>query len=331
MVSIFTRIIEGEIPSYRVYEDERVVAFLDINPAQPGHTLVVPRVEVPDLFDLGPEDYRAVWAACRTVAGAIKDTTGCERVVVLVFGYDVPHAHVHLIPTTRDSGFPFPEPIAQTPEQMEAMAARLTDAARAAESTAYGPETALLVVDVQNDFADPAGNLAVGGGDEIVPLLSHEVELARDGGAAIAFTQDWHPESTPHFEKDGGIWPVHCVAGTWGAELHPGLTVPDGAIRIRKGTGGEDGYSGFSMRDPTGDGEPEPTGLHQALQERGISRVVVAGLATDYCVKETVLDALRLGYRTIVIGPAVRAVDLEPGDGERALEEMGDAGAVILE
>ena len=326
MVSIFTRIIEGEIPSYRVYEDERVVAFLDINPAHPGHTLVVPRAEVPDLFDLDPEDYRAVWAACRTVAGAIKTATGCERVVVLVFGYDVPHAHVHLIPTTRASGFPFPEPIAQTPEQMEAMASRLADAVR----PRYGPETALLVVDVQNDFADPAGGLAVRGGEEILPLLAGEIERAQAAGATIVFTQDWHPPATPHFEKDGGTWPVHCVAGTWGADLHPGLTVPDGAIRIRKGTGGEDGYSGFSMRDPSGAGEREPTGLHEALQERGISRVVIAGLATDYCVKETVLDARRLGYRVAVLADAVRAVDLEPGDGERALADMHDAGAVVL-
>jgi nicotinamidase/pyrazinamidase len=324
MVSIFARIIEGEIPSYRVYEDERVVAFLDINPAQPGHTLVVPRAEVPDLFDLDPEDYRAVWAACRTVAGAIKETTGCERVVVLVFGYDVPHAHVHLIPTTRESGFPFPEPITQTPEQMEAMAVRLAGAAR------YGPETALIVVDVQNDFADPGGGLAVPGGDEVVPMVSREVARAAAAGSPVVFTQDWHPPSTPHFEKDGGIWPVHCVAGTGGAELHPGLLIPEGAIRIRKGTGGQDGYSGFSMRDASGAGEPETTGLHEALQERGIARVVVAGLATDYCVKETVLDARRLGYPTAVLAEAIRAVDLEPGDGERALEEMGDAGAVIV-
>lgn len=327
MVSIFTRIIEGEIPSYRVYEDDRVVAFLDINPAQAGHTLVVPRAEVPDLFDLDPEDYRAVWAACRTVSGAIKAVTGCERVVVLVFGYDVPHAHVHLIPTTRDSGFPFPEPIAQSAEEMEAMAASLADAA----GPGYGPETALLVVDVQNDFADPAGGLAVAGGDDIVPLVSREIARAAAAGATIAVTQDWHPPSTPHFEKDGGVWPVHCVGGTWGADLHPGLTIPDGAVRIRKGTGGEDGYSGFSMQDPTGEGEPQPTGLHEALQERGITRVVVAGLATDYCVKETVLDARRLGYRAVVLAGAVRAVDLEPGDGERALAEMADAGAVILE
>ncbi len=114
----------------------------------------------------------------------------------------------------------------------------------------YDERTALIVADVQNDFADPAGSLAVRGGDRIVPRVNEEIRTATDGGAAVIFTQDWHPESTPHFAKDGGIWPVHCVAGTWGAELYPALEAAPDAPRVRKGSNGEDGYSGFTMRDP---------------------------------------------------------------------------------
>src|SRR5664279_685173 len=99
----------------------------------------------------------------------------------------------------------------------------------------YQPGTALIVVDVQNDFADPAGGLSVAGGAAIVPAVNGEIESAGNAGAIVVFTQDWHPASTPHFAKDGGIWPVHCVAGSWGAELHPALTVPGDAPRVRKG------------------------------------------------------------------------------------------------
>ena len=189
----------------------------------------------------------------------------------------------------------------------------------------YRPGTALLVVDVQNDFADPSGSLSVAGGDAIVPTVDREIEMARNNGAIVVATQDWHPESTPHFAKDGGIWPVHCVAGTWGAELHPALALPDDAPRVRKGTHGEDGYSGFTMRDPI-TGETIPTELETLLRDAGIDHVVVVGLATDYCVKATALDAARLGFETHVLTDAIAAVDLEPGDGDRALEEMRDSG-----
>ena len=192
---------------------------------------------------------------------------------------------------------------------------------------AYDEKTALLVVDVQNDFADPKGSLHVQGGEDVVPLANAEVERALAGGALIVRTQDWHPESTPHFEKDGGIWPVHCVRETWGAAFHPGLRV-EGEI-IRKGAGGEDGYSGFSVRDPRS-GEVSATRLESLLRERSVERVVVCGLATDYCVLETVLDARRLGFETVVVAGAVRAVDLEPGDGDRALERMREAGAATV-
>ena len=192
----------------------------------------------------------------------------------------------------------------------------------------YGPTTALVVVDVQNDFADPGGSLSVAGGEAVVPVVDREIVMARNNGAIVVATQDWHPESTPHFAKDGGIWPVHCVAGTWGAELHPALTLPDDAPRVRKGANGEDGYSGFTMRDPV-TGETIPTELEGILREAGVERVVVVGLATDYCVKATALDARRLGFETAVLADAIAAVDLEPGDGERALDEMRDAGVAI--
>ncbi|MGH2770769.1 MAG: isochorismatase family protein, partial [Actinomycetota bacterium] len=144
----------------------------------------------------------------------------------------------------------------------------------------------------------------------------------------VVFTQDWHPPSTPHFARDGGAWPVHCVGGAWGAELHPDLeTLPDDP-RIRKGAGGEDGYSGFTVADP-GTGERAGTGLERLLRERGVKRVVVVGIATDYCVKATAIDATELGFETAVLAEGIRAVDLRPGDGQRALEEMRGAGVRI--
>ena len=190
----------------------------------------------------------------------------------------------------------------------------------------YDPQTALIVVDVQNDFADPAGSLYVAGGEEVVPVVNREIERARQAGGTIAYTQDWHPESTPHFEKDGGIWPVHCVRGTHGAQFYPQLQV-EGEV-VRKGIHGEDGYSGFTMRDPTS-GEEEPTGLEGLLRDKGVHKVVVVGLATDYCVKETAIDAAELGFEVTVLREAIRAVELEPGDGQRALEDMRRAGATI--
>ena len=189
----------------------------------------------------------------------------------------------------------------------------------------FDPATALIVVDVQNDFADPAGSLSVAGGDAVIPPINDQIAAAVDGGGLVVFTQDWHPESTPHFAKDGGVWPVHCLADTWGAQLHPRLDPPFDAPRIRKGANGEDGYSGFTMRDST-TGDEIPTELDGLLRDRGIERVLVVGLATDYCVKATALDAVRLGYETSVLTEAVGAVDLAPGDGAAALDEMAAAG-----
>jgi nicotinamidase/pyrazinamidase len=191
----------------------------------------------------------------------------------------------------------------------------------------YDPATALIVVDVQNDFADPAGSLAVRRAGRIVPRINDEVAAAEQAGATVVYTQDWHPESTPHFAKDGGIWPVHCLADSWGAELHPDLVVR-GEV-IRKGSNGEDGYSGFTMRDPAS-GAMIPTPLEGMLRDRGVSRVVICGLATDYCVNATALDARRLGFDTQVLMNAVAAVNLQPGDGERAMTAMADAGAELV-
>ena len=189
----------------------------------------------------------------------------------------------------------------------------------------YDSRTSLIVVDFQNDFAAPAGSLSVSGGLSILPTINAEIAAATAVGAAVVYTQDWHPESTPHFARDGGIWPVHCVGGTWGAELHPELIV-DGP-RVRKGANGEDGYSGFTMRDPV-TGDTTATQLEGLLRERDVSRVIVCGLATDYCVKATALDGVRLGFETVLLVDAVRAVDLTPGDGDRAIDEMTAAGVV---
>lgn len=191
----------------------------------------------------------------------------------------------------------------------------------------YPSGTALVVVDVQNDFADPAGGLYVAGGEEVVPVVNAEVDAALDAGAAVFYTQDWHPASTPHFAKDGGTWPTHCVQDTWGAELHPGLRIV-GPV-VRKGSSGEDGYSGFSQRDPV-TGETVPTALDRLLRDAGVTRVVVTGLAEDVCVKETALDAARLGYDVTVPLAATRAVELQDGDARRAREEMQVAGITLV-
>lgn len=190
----------------------------------------------------------------------------------------------------------------------------------------YGKKTALIVVDLQNDFADPQGSLYVAGGEEVLDPINREIAAAREAGAFVVYTQDWHPDSTPHFEKDGGIWPVHCVGDTWGAEFHPDLVVEGPSVR--KGMAGEDGYSGFSARDPK-TGKEAGTGLVELLRERGIERVVVLGLALDYCVKATALDAVDNGLTATVLRHATRAVELEPGDGERAVEELRSAGVLV--
>lgn len=192
----------------------------------------------------------------------------------------------------------------------------------------YDTRTALIVIDVQNDFTDPRGSLYVASGEEVVPIANREIERAVAAGARLVYTQDWHPPSTPHFAKDGGTWPVHCVQGSWGAELHAALERVDAKV-IRSGAEGGEGYSGFAERDPVS-GAESSTGLADDLREHGIERVVIVGLATDYCVRATALDAVREGFATTVLREGVRAVERSPGDGERALEEMRRAGVDVI-
>jgi nicotinamidase/pyrazinamidase len=191
----------------------------------------------------------------------------------------------------------------------------------------YDRQTALVVVDVQNDFADPTGSLYVHGGEEVVPVANAQIAAAIAAGALVVYTQDWHPESTPHFEKDGGLWPVHCVKDSWGALFHPDLRV-EGDV-VRKGSNGEDGYSAFSVRDPQS-GHTAPTMLQGMLEGRGIGTLAVCGLATDFCVVETVTDARDLGYPVRVLREGIRAVDRKVGAGDRAIRRMVEAGADIV-
>lgn len=192
--------------------------------------------------------------------------------------------------------------------------------------TTYDLKTALIVVDCQNDFADPEGSLYVEGAEEVLAAVNRHIVTAIAAGAPVVYTQDWHPESTPHFQKDGGIWPVHCIEGSWGAEFHPRLLVAGPSVR--KGSNGEDGYSGFTMRDPVS-GKETPTELDGHLRALGVERTVVVGLAQDYCVKATALDSNRLDYATTVPLEGTAAVNLEPADGDAAADELRQAGVTV--
>jgi nicotinamidase/pyrazinamidase len=178
------------------------------------------------------------------------------------------------------------------------------------------PTDALVVVDVQRDFC-PGGRLPVAEGDRVARALRPTIELFDRLGLPIFFTRDWHPPDHSSFRERGGPWPVHCVAGTEGAAFHPDLPVPASAVVISKAVApDEEAYSGFQSRR-----------LEEELRRRGARRILVGGLATDYCVRATVLDGLRAGFRAAVLEDAVAAVDVKPGDGARALREMRDAGA----
>ncbi len=194
----------------------------------------------------------------------------------------------------------------------------------------YDQRTALVVVDVQNDFAHPDGSLYVDGGEHVIGTVNAHVTDARAEGGLVVYTQDWHPERTPHFDTDGGTWPVHCVRDTWGAQFHPSLDVLGDAPVIRKGTDGGDGYSGFTVRDPES-GDESPTDLDALLREHGIERVVVCGLAQDVCVKATVLDARDKGYETLVLVDGTRPVELQAGDGQRPWTPWRRAGATVVD
>ena len=180
------------------------------------------------------------------------------------------------------------------------------------------PKRALIVVDVQNDFC-PGGSLAVAHGDEVVAPLNRLILEFLNRGEPVYKSRDWHPAKTKHFAKYGGIWPVHCVQGTRGAEFHPEL-VHDARIKVvSKGLGDTDCYSAF-----------DETSLGLYLQREMVDELWVGGLTTDYCVKNTVLEGLKLGFKVIAIEYAIRAVNLEAGDGARAIEEMRAAHAEIL-
>ena len=179
---------------------------------------------------------------------------------------------------------------------------------------------ALILVDVQLDFL-PGGSLAVSHGDEVVPVLNHYIAVFRRLTLPVVATRDWHPPDHCSFRAQGGPWPPHCVAGSDGARFAPLLDLPCEARIESKATARDrDAYSGF-----------EGTDLDEWLQRAGVSRVFVGGLATDYCVLNTVRDALRIGYATFLLADAVRAVDVQAGDGERAIAEMRRLGALAIE
>jgi nicotinamidase/pyrazinamidase len=180
----------------------------------------------------------------------------------------------------------------------------------------------LVVVDVQNDFC-PGGALAVRDGDQVVAVLNRVIAEFEQAGLPVIATRDWHPERTTHFHTHGGKWPPHCVQGTQGAEFHPDLTLGSAVIVSKGREEDADSYSGFDGVDA------REVRLADLLRERGVERLVVGGLATDYCVKQTALDGLQQGFKVVVLEDAVRGVDLKPDDARRAIDEMKQAGAKI--
>ncbi len=179
---------------------------------------------------------------------------------------------------------------------------------------------ALIVVDMQNDFM-PGGALPVPEGDKIIPVLNEYIKLFESNGNPVFFTRDWHPENHISFKGYGGIWPPHCVQDTKGAEFHHDLYIPsDNKFIISKGYSRDfDAYSGF-----------QGTILNELLKERGIKRIFVGGVATDYCVKNTVIGGLNLGYEAFVLEDGIKGVDVNPGDSEKAINYMLSKGAVLI-
>lgn len=184
---------------------------------------------------------------------------------------------------------------------------------------------ALIVVDVQNDFC-PGGALGVSGGDEIVPILNRCIAKFADAGLPVIATRDWHPEKTGHFKDGGGLWPRHCVQGSEGGRFHPELTIDSRVTIMSKGQSPDsDSYSAF--HGVTHDGVT----LRDFLRSRGVERVFIGGLATDYCVKYTVFEGINHGFKVVVLKDAIRGVNLQPKDSEEAINDMTRAGAEMMD
>jgi nicotinamidase/pyrazinamidase len=185
--------------------------------------------------------------------------------------------------------------------------------------------SALLIVDVQRDFC-PGGSLPVPEGDRVVPVLNRYIADATARGWPVYASRDWHPAVTTHFQAYGGEWPPHCVQDTEGATFHPDLRLPPSTIVITKGESPDNpGYSALGGHAPGG------KTLAAALEEGNIDHLYVGGLATDYCVKQSVLDARRMGLKVTVLGDAIAGVDVHAGDSTRAIGEMRSAGAEVID
>jgi len=182
-------------------------------------------------------------------------------------------------------------------------------------------QKALIIVDVQNDFC-PGGALPVADGDRVVPVLNRYIKKFTESGLPVFATRDWHPEKTRHFNTGGGQWPPHCVQGTEGGKFHPALALGSNTVIVSKGVSPDaDSYSGFEAVDAKG------VKLADLLRKQGVERIFVGGLATDYCVKFTVLEGLREGFKVTLLDDAIRGVNLNPNDSQRAIDEMIRAGA----
>jgi nicotinamidase/pyrazinamidase len=187
-------------------------------------------------------------------------------------------------------------------------------------STQLGRGSALLLVDIQRDFC-AGGALAVPGGDAVVPAANRWIERAREQRVPVIASRDWHPADHVSFRERGGPWPPHCVQGSRGAEFHPDLRVPADALVVSKGsTPDHDAYSDF-----------DGTGLAERLRALGVARLFIGGLALEYCVRATVLDALAAGFEVHLLCDATRALEVHPGDADAALAEMTRAGAAVVE
>ena len=186
-----------------------------------------------------------------------------------------------------------------------------------------GDTAGLLLVDVQNDFC-PGGALPIPDGDAVVPVLNEYLELFQQVKLPVYLSRDWHPPESRHFRQFGGRWPVHCVQSTFGAEFHPALRVPATASVVSKGIlPDEEGYSAFQGHDAFG------ASLKESLVGHHVDTLYVGGLATEYCVRASVLDALASGFGVVLLGDAIRALDQPPGEGARAVDEMRHAGARV--